>query len=68
MLCTLYTKECTTHTENKYIVTFSDDTAILGLMLSNFDVQVYKSTIQNFIQWCDKHQLILNTKNRGHSV
>ncbi len=62
VLFTLYTNECTSHTENQYIIKYSDNTAILGLMLTNSDVQVYKSTIQNFVQWCDKHHLILNTK------
>lgn len=68
VLFTLYTNEITSHTENQYIVKFSDDTAILGLMLTNFDAQVYKSTIQNFVQWCDKHHLILNTKKTEEMV
>lgn len=62
VLFTLYMNECTntSHTENQYIATFSDDTAI-----TNSEVQVYKSTIQNCVQWCDKHDLILNTKKQG---
>ena len=49
VLFTLYTNECTNRTENQYIAKF-DDTTILGLVLNNSDVQVYKSTIQNFVQ------------------
>ena len=68
VLFTLYTNECTCSTANNYMIKFSDDTAILGLMSDTSDTAVYKHEIQNFVQWCDKHFLILNVKKTEEMV
>ncbi len=44
------------------MIKFSDDTAILGLISGTSDVTTYKHEVQNFVQWCDKHFLSINTK------
>lgn len=41
ILFTLYTNECTCSTANNYMIKFSDDTAILGLILDTSDIVVY---------------------------
>ncbi len=61
VLFTLYTNECTCSTVNNYMIKFSDDTAILGLISGTSDV-TYKHEVQNFVQCCDKHFLSINTK------
>ncbi len=63
VLFTLYTNECTC-TVNNYMIKFSDDTAILGLISGTSDVTTYKHEVQNFVQWCDKHFLSINTKKQ----
>lgn len=42
--------------------------AILGLMLSSFDVQVSKSTDCKIVQWCYKRDLILNTRKKQKQI
>ncbi len=64
VLFTLYTNECTCSTVNNYMIKFSDDTAILGLISGTSDVTTYKHEVQNFVQWCDKHFLSINTKKQ----
>ncbi len=44
------------------MIKFSADTAILGLISGTSDVTTYKHEVQNFVQWCDKHFLSINTK------
>ncbi len=44
------------------MIKFYDDTAILGLISGTSDVTTYKHEVQNFVQWCDKHFLSINTK------
>ncbi|KAM6913330.1 syntaxin-1B [Lycodopsis pacificus] len=61
VLFTLYTNECTCSTADYYMVKCSDDTAVL--MSDTSDTAVYRHDIQNFVQWCDKHFLILNAKD-----
>ncbi len=46
------------------MIKFSDDTAILGLISGTSDVTIYKHEVQNFVQWCDKHFLSINTKKK----
>ncbi len=62
VLFTLYTNECTCSTVNNvnncYMIKFSDDTAILGLISGTSDVVTYKHEVQNFVQWCDEHFLV----------
>ncbi|KAI2644006.1 RNA-directed DNA polymerase from mobile element jockey [Labeo rohita] len=62
VLFTLYTNQCTCSTGNNYMIKFSDDTAILGLISGTSDVAIYKDEVQNFVQWCDTHFLSINTK------
>ena len=68
VLFTLYTNDCTSSTANNYMIKFSDDTAILGLMSDTSDTLEYKQVIQNFVQWCGEHFLILNTKTTEEMV
>lgn len=58
ILFTLYTNDCTSSYPSTFIVKFSDDTAILGLM----DISSYTLEVKKFVQWCEDHHLIVNTK------
>ncbi|XP_034005935.1 probable serine/threonine-protein kinase clkA [Trematomus bernacchii] len=65
---TLYTNDCTRiHPEN-YIIKFSDDTAILGLMHKGSSSSAYHSEIERFVQWCDFNHLVLNVKKTEEMV
>lgn len=50
------------------MIKFSDDTAILGLIIDKSDVVKYKYEVQDFVQWCDTHFLTINTKKRVEMV
>lgn len=68
VLFTLYANECTCGTANNYMIKFSDESALLGLMSNISDTAVYKHEIHNFVQCCNKHFLILNVKQTEEMV
>ena len=61
-LFTLYTNDCVSTAPNQHIVKFSDDTVILSLLTKNTDISVHKAAVDTFVNWCDSHQLHINTK------
>ena len=68
VLFTLYTNDCTRiHPEN-YIIKFSDDTAVLGLMHKGSSSSAYHSEIERFVKWCDLNHLVLNVKKTEEMV
>ena len=56
----LYTNDCTSSSTNNYIITFSDDSAILSLLHADSDISMYTSEIESFVHWCDNNHLKLN--------
>ena len=51
----LYTNDCTSSSTNNYIITFSDDSAILSLLHVDSDISMCTSEIESFVHWCDNH-------------
>lgn len=67
LLFTLYTNDCRNQYTNNYIK-FSDDTAILSLLTKDSDIAMYKSEIEEVVQWCEGHNLMLNVKKMKEMV
>ena len=65
---TLYTNECRSGIPNNYIITFSDDTAILALLDKDRDLADYFLEVQSFVKWCDDNHLVLNVKKTQEMV
>ena len=61
-LFTIYTDSCRGSFANIPIIKYADDTSIQGLIKTDEDVDNYFSTINNFVDWCDRHFLKLNVK------
>ena len=56
MLCTA---DCRSTDESCPLVTFADDTELVG-KISNDEGAIYHKQFENFVSWCDKHYLYLN--------
>ena len=67
-LFTLYTNDCINSHPGNRVFKFSDDAAILSLLHKDSITSAYFSEIENFVQWCDAHQLILNVKKTKEMV
>ena len=61
ILFTMYTNECQIIKENVKLIKFADDSSIQGLINSDNDEIMYKSSIADFTNWCQKNKLLLNT-------
>ncbi len=69
ILLTLYTNYCiSSYHPSTFIVKFSDDTAILGLMDMDMDLSSYTLEVKTFVQWCEDHHLIVNTKKTEEMI
>ncbi len=68
VLFTLYTNDCIKVHPDNYIIKFSDDTAILGLLHKDGSPVAYHSEICKFVQWCDSNYLMLNVKKTKEMV
>lgn len=68
VLFTLYTKDCTRLHADNYIIKFSDDTAILGLMHKDRSPAAYHLEIEEFVHWCDDNYLVLNVTKTEEMV
>lgn len=60
LLFTLYTNECRNYHQNNFIIKFSDDTAILSLLMQDSDISGYQEEIDRVVRWCDSNKLVLN--------
>ena len=58
-LFTLYTNDCTSHSQQASIIKFSDDTAIIDTSDSHTS---YEREVEQFAEWCERHGLDLNVK------
>lgn len=68
VLFTIYTNECVSTHPHNYIVKFSDDTAILGLLHRDQDTESYHSEIKQFVDWCDAHHLVVNVRKTQEMI
>ena len=61
ILYILYTNDCQADRDrdNTSIFKYADDTVIVGLITNN-DERDYRTTLDNFVQWCDCNYLKLN--------
>lgn len=61
LLFTLYTNDCQSmNSSRNSVIKFSDDTVILSLLSKDMDLNIYKSEVDQVVQWCDNHKLVLN--------
>ncbi len=61
VLVTLFTHDCVEIHPSNAIVKFADDTTIVGLISENEET-AYREEVQHIVQWCEDHNLVLNTK------
>ena len=63
VLFTLYTSDCNTCQSNQFLLKYSDDSTLISLMSDSDDpIQYQHSSVNRLVEWCDKNNLIINTK------
>ena len=61
ILFTIYTNDCRTkENNNTKLIKFADDSTLQGLI--NDTETHYREEIEQFVDWCDNHYLLLNVK------
>ncbi len=68
LLFTLYTNYYKSHHPGNIDVTFSDDTAILGRLYKNEDLQRYTTEIADFVLWSKEHSLVINVSKTEEMI
>ena len=58
-LFTLYTSDCRFSSDSCYLQKFSDDSAVVGLLLKDNDEE-YRERVESFVDWCEGNFLLLN--------
>uniref|UniRef100_A0A8C7Z516 Reverse transcriptase domain-containing protein n=1 Tax=Oryzias sinensis TaxID=183150 RepID=A0A8C7Z516_9TELE len=66
-LFTLYTSDFTYNTGSCHLQKFSDDSAIVGCVSGGNEL-VYRSVIKDFVDWCERNHLCLNTSKTKEMV
>uniref|UniRef100_A0A1A7YZ32 Uncharacterized protein n=1 Tax=Iconisemion striatum TaxID=60296 RepID=A0A1A7YZ32_9TELE len=66
-LFTFYTSDFTYNTSSCHLQKFSDDSAIVGCVSEGND-QEYRSVIMDFVDWCERNHLRLNTSKTKEMV
>ena len=66
-LFTLYTSDFSYNSGSCHLQKFSDDTAIVGCV-SQGDEREYRTVISDFVDWCDRNHLQLNTSKTKEMV
>ena len=66
-LFTLYTSDCRFAEKSCHLQKFSDDSAIVGLLLNN-DEQEYREKVKLFVDWCEENFLLLNVSKTKELV
>ena len=62
VLFSIYTNDCKTSSSQTPIIKYADDTSISGLITQQEDLLNYFSVINYFVEWCERHFLLLNVK------
>ena len=66
-LFTLYTSDFTHNTNSCHLQKFSDDSAIVGCVSEGNELE-YRSVIMDFVDWCERNHLCLNTSKTKEMV
>ena len=66
-LFTLYTADFSYNTPTCHLHKFSDDSAIVGLITDGDDME-YRGLTQDFVGWCQRNHLQINTKKTKELV
>uniref|UniRef100_A0A8C7YJU6 Reverse transcriptase domain-containing protein n=1 Tax=Oryzias sinensis TaxID=183150 RepID=A0A8C7YJU6_9TELE len=67
LLYCLYTHDCSPQHNSNLIVTFADDTTVVGL-ISKGDEAAYREEVLKLATWCSDNNLALNTKKTKEIV
>ncbi len=59
LLYSLYTHDCTATQSSNVIITFADDTTVIGLITDN-DETAYREEVSTLTKWCQENHLSLN--------
>ncbi|XP_070399622.1 uncharacterized protein [Nothobranchius furzeri] len=59
-LLTFYTSDFTYNTSSRHLQKYSDDLALVGCVFEVNDLE-YRSVIMDFVDWCERNHLLLNT-------
>ena len=62
VLFSINTNDCKTSSSQTPIIKYADDTSISGLITQQEDLLNYFSVINYFVEWCERHFLLLNVK------
>ena len=65
--CSLFAHDCTARHDSNTIITFADDTTVVGLITDN-DETAYRKEVRDLAVWCQDNKLSLNvikTKERA---
>ena len=60
LLYVLYTNDCRSTHPNRFLIKFSDDTALLSLLFN--EETGHGPVVEDFVDWCDKSCLCLNAR------
>ena len=66
-LFTLYTSDCRWNEESCHLQKFSDDSAVLGLILKDNENR-YREKVDYFVNWCKDNYLLLNVSKTKEVV
>ncbi|CAL9691782.1 unnamed protein product [Knipowitschia caucasica] len=66
-LFTIYTSDFTHDTHSCHLQKFSDDSAIVGCVSEGNELE-YRSVIKDFVDWCERNHLCLNTSKTKEMV
>ena len=61
LLLIVYTNNCESDHENIFLITFSDDTAVVSLLFG--DPNAHEPLVSDFVNWCDDSYIGLNVSN-----
>ena len=67
LLYSLYTHDCTPIHLSNTIITFADDTTVIGLITGG-DETAYRDEVNRLAGWCSEHNLLLNTSKTKEMV
>ena len=59
LLYSLFTHDCTARHDSNTIITFPDDTTVVGLITDN-DATAYREEVRDLAVWCQDNNLSLN--------
>ena len=60
VLFSIYTSNCVSTSSNCQIIKYADDTVISGNMSDTKSENDYVTTVNKFVEWCERHHLKLN--------